>query len=110
MPRVNPRDVARAGRMHPLLPKLMGVCRTVDASRRELRWLEDEILRQDAQESSRLLTRYKIPWESSAAAFRKQALLAASPVLPGGKWKKTLLQKFVEERSKGTPLSLVVGN
>jgi hypothetical protein len=104
MPRVNPRDVARAGRLHPLLPKLMGVCRTVDASRRELRWLEDEILRQDKLESTRLLPRYKIPLDLV------KAFQAASPSLPGGKWKKTLLQKFVEERSKGTPLSLVVGN
>ena len=74
----------------------MGVCRSLEASKRELRWLEDEILRLDERDSFRLLQRYKIPFEPS-------------PVPRVGKWEKSLLQKFVDERSKGTPLQLVVG-
>jgi len=109
MPRVIPRDVSLAGRLHPLLPKLMGVCRTVEASKRELRWLEDEILRLDARDSFRLLQRYKVPFQP-AKLVKKVLNGHPSASLPRGKWEKCLLQKFVEERSKGTPLSLVVGN
>ena len=111
MPRVIPRDVSLAGRLHPLLPKLMGVCRTLEASKRELRWLEDEILRLDARDSFRLLHRYKVPFQPLPAKLVKKVHNGlASASLPRGKWEKLLLQKFVDERSKGTPLSLVVGN
>ena len=102
MPRVLPRDLAKAARLHPLLGKLMGVCRTVEASKRELRWLEDEILRLDERGSFRLLQRYRIPFHPSPADV-------TGSVPRVGKWEKLLLQKFVDERSKGTPLQLVVG-
>lgn len=111
MPRVIPRAVFLAGRLHPLLPKLMGVCRTVEAAQRELRWLEDEVLRLNARESFRLLHRYRVLFEPLPADLLKKVQHGSfSTSLPRGKWEKILLQKFVEERSKGTPLSLVVGN
>ena len=56
MPRVLPRDMAQAFRLHPLLGKLMGVCRTVEASKRELRWLEDEVLRLSERDSLPFVT------------------------------------------------------
>ena len=101
MPRISPRGIAQASRVHPLVGKLMGVCRTVDAAKRELRWLEDEILKLDERDSFRLLQKYRIPFQplpsdSFSSAYR-------------GKWERLLLQKFVAERSKGTPLALVVG-
>jgi hypothetical protein len=97
--------MAKAVRLHPLLGKLMGVCRTVEASRRELYWLEDEILRLNERDSFRLLQRYRIPFHSLLAGG-----MGNDMVLPRGKWEKLLLQKFVEERSKGMPLQLVVGS
>jgi hypothetical protein len=102
MPRVLPRDMAQAARLHPLLGKLMGVCRTVEASKRELRWLEDEVLRLDERQSFRLLQRYRIPFQPLPAGVMGYS--------PRGNWEKLLLQKFVNERSKGTPISLVVGS
>lgn len=94
--------MAQASRVHPLLGKLMGVCRTVDAAKRELRWLEDEILKLDERDSFRLLQKYRIPFQplpshAFSAGYR-------------GKWERLLLQKFIAQRSKGTPLSLVVGS
>jgi hypothetical protein len=102
MPRVLPRDMAQAVRLHPLLGKLMGVCRTVEASKRELQWLEDEVLRLDERESFRLLQRYRIPFQP----FPADAMEYSSR----GNWEKLLLQKFVYERSNGTPFQLVVGS
>jgi len=102
MPRVLPRDMARATRLHPFLGKLMGVCRTIEASKRELRWLEDEILRLDDRDSFRLLQRFRVPFQPVPTAPSGRGLR--------GKWERILLQKFVDERSKGTPLQLVVGS
>ena len=98
MPRILPRDMARASRLHPLLGKLMGVCRTIEQSKRELGWLEDEILRLDTKDSFRLLRRYRITFQPVPKGERQR-----------GKWERMLLQKFVEERSRGMPLQLVVG-
>ena len=101
MPRVLPSEMAKAARIHPLLPKLMGVCRTVNDAKRELQWLEDEVLRIDQRHSFRLL--------QGANRFPFRPLLADGRT-PRKKWEKLLLQKFVEERAKGTPLQLVVGS
>jgi len=98
MPRILPRDMARASRLHPLLGKLMGVCRTIEQSKRELRWLEDEILRLDPMNSFRLLQRYRVAFQPVLKEEGRR-----------GKWERILLQKFVEERSRGMPLQLVVG-
>ena len=103
MPRILPRDMAQASHLHPLLGKLMGVCRTVDACKRELQWLEDEILRLNERDSFRLLQRYRIPFHPLPTDVLGDAPLR-------GKWEKLLLRRFVEERSKGTPLQLVVGS
>ena len=103
MPRVLPRDMAQAFRLHPLLGKLMGVCRTVEASKRELRWLEDEVLRLNERDSFRLLQKYRIPFHPLPTDVMELGL-------PRGKWEKLLLEKFVDERSKGTPIQLVVGS
>ena len=103
MPRVLPRDMAQAFHLHPLLGKLMGVCRTVEASKRELRWLEDEVLRFNERDSFRLLQRYRIPFHPLPTDVMESGI-------PTGKWEKLLLQRFVDERSKGTPLPLVVGS
>jgi hypothetical protein len=102
MPRVQPRDIIKANRIHPLLGKLMGVCRNIEASKRELQWMEDEVLCSDAQNAWRLLHKYRIPFQ----------VLPSDEMLHAGRrgtWEKILLQKFVDERSKGTPLQLVVG-
>src|SRR5271155_3739322 len=100
MPRVSPREISRAARLHPLLGQLMGVCRSVDIAKRELRWMEDEILRLDVKTASRFLEKYR--------------LLSVRPETVGrgviGKWEKLLLAKFVEERTKGTPFQYVVGS
>lgn len=100
MPRVSPREITRAARLHPLLGQLMGVCRTVDVAKRELKWMEDEILRLDVKTAHRFLEKYRL-----------------SNVRPDtfgvgiiGKWEKLLLAKFVEERAKGTPFQYVVGS
>jgi len=103
MPRVLPRDMAQAFRLHPLLGKLMGVCRTVEASKRELRWLEDEVLRLNERDSFRLLQKHRIPFHPLPTDIMELGL-------PRGKWEKLLLQKFVDERSKGMPIQLVVGS
>ena len=99
MPRVAPRDWATASRLHPLLGKLMGVCRSVAASKRELRWLEDEILHLDSKDSFRLLQKYCIPLPMETMEHGSQHK----------RWEKLLLQKFVEDRERGTPLQYVVG-
>ena len=101
MPRILPAEMARAARIHPLLPKLMGVCRTLDRAKQELRWLEDGVLCVDERHSFRLL--------------RGNNRFPARPLLIDGhtsrkKWEKVLLQNFVDERAKGTPLQLVVGS
>jgi hypothetical protein len=103
MPRVAPRELAKAGRLHPLLGKLMGVCRSIGASKRELRWLEDEILRLDSKESFRVLQKYRIslPMETLELGLSTQQ--------PYKRWEKALLQKFVEDRERGTPLQYIVG-
>jgi hypothetical protein len=103
MPRVAPREFAKAQRLHPLLGKLMGVCRSLSASKRELRWLEDEILRLDSKDSFRLLQKYRIPLpmeivESGSSAQQQHK-----------RWEKLLLQELVEDRERGTPLQYVVG-
>lgn len=79
----------------------MGICRTMDVAKRELRWLEDEVLRLDERDSFRLLQRYRIPFNPSPSDFTSTARR--------GKWERLLLQRFVDERAKGTPLQLVVG-
>jgi hypothetical protein len=94
MPRILPREMAKASRLHPLLGKLMGVCRTLPASKRELRWLEDEILRLDSHDSYHFLEKYNI----------RISIPQDREILP-----KILLQKFVEARAKGIPIQLVVG-
>jgi hypothetical protein len=78
----------------------MGVCRSIDVAKRELRWLEDEVLRLDERDSFRLLQRYRIPFTPSPSDFTS---------LRRGKWERLLLQRFVDERARGTPLQLVVG-
>ena len=80
----------------------MGVCRTIDSAKRELRWLEDEVLRLDERDSFRLLQRYRIPFQPSPSDFTKSDRR--------GRWERLLLQRFVDERAKGTPLQLVVGS
>jgi hypothetical protein len=100
MPRILPREMARAIRTHPLLGKLMGVCRTIDAAKRELKWLEHEVLRLDEQSSFRLLQRYRIPFTPSPTDFTSARR---------GRWERLLLQRFVDERAQGVPLQLVVG-
>lgn len=102
MPRVPPRDIIKANRIHPLLGKLMGVCRTIEASKRELYWMEDEVLCSDAEHIWRLIQKYRIPFQ----ALPSDEMIHTRR---RGKWEKILLQKLVDERSKGTPLQLVVG-
>ena|SRR5947199_994100 len=97
MPRILPRDMAQASRIHPLMGKLMGVCRSVEVARKELRWLEDEVLRLGKMPKTRFINRFDI---SSCEGFPHTTK----------KWQKILLQKFVDERAKGQPLQLVVGS
>lgn len=102
MPRVAPRELAKASRLHPLLGKLMGVCRSLRSSKRELRWLEEEILRLDSKDSFRLLQKYRMP-------LPMETLESTPSPQHHKRWEKLLLQKFVEDREKGTPLQYVVG-
>jgi hypothetical protein len=101
MPRILPREMARSAHVHPLLGKLMGVCRSVAVAKRELRWLEDEILRLDEKEARQVLRKY---------GFRVG--LGATRLTRCGqrqKWERQLLQTFVVARSLGIPLQLIVG-
>ena len=98
MPRVPPREITRAARIHPLVGKLMGVCRSIPEAKRELRWLEDEILRIDEVDSFHLLQKYKVPFQPMPKTLTRR-----------GKWERLLLHKMVEERAKGTPFAYVVG-
>jgi methylase of polypeptide subunit release factors len=73
----------------------MGVCRSVSDARRELSWLEEEVLNLNLRESTRLFRRYKVP-------------------VPRGeerdKWQGMLLRRMVSERARGMPLQYVVGS
>jgi hypothetical protein len=100
MPRVSPREIARATRMHPLLGQLMGVCRSIEAAKRELRWMEDEILRMDGNSASRFLEKYRLSSSSRPRTTFRNGV---------GKWEKLLLAKLVEERARGIPFQYVVG-
>lgn len=44
MPRLSPRALYSASRLHPLLPLLLPQCRSLDLARNELRWLRDRVL------------------------------------------------------------------
>jgi len=78
----------------------MGVCRSVDVAKRELRWMEDEILRLDVKTANRFLEKYRL------SSVRPEMF----GVGINRKWEKLLLAKFVEERAKGTPFQYVVGS
>ncbi|PKY05892.1 S-adenosyl-L-methionine-dependent methyltransferase [Aspergillus campestris IBT 28561] len=81
MPRIPTSTILQAYRQHPLLPRLLQECRTLDSARNELRWLRERA----STIASRSTRRSTVGW-------------------------RTLLRSMCRARSKGVPLQYILGD